>query len=83
MVSIIQAWRLFTEGRSFELIAASIVESCTLSEVLRSIHVRLLCVQRSPKDRPSMSFVVLMFGSESALPQPKQPVFFFNRKGYS
>ncbi|KAG6790532.1 hypothetical protein POTOM_006688 [Populus tomentosa] len=73
------AWRLFTEGRSSEIIAESIVESCNFSEVLRSIHIGLLCVQRSPRDRPSMSTVVMMLGSESELPQPKEPGFFTTR----
>lgn len=62
-----------------ELIAASIIETCNSSEVLRSIHVGLLCVQFSPNDRPSMSSVVLMLGSDGALPQPKQPGFFMER----
>ena len=39
----------------------------------------LLCVQQSPEDRPSMSTVVLMLSSDSALPQPKQPGFFSER----
>ena len=64
------------EGRSLELIDASMGDTCNLSEVLRSIHVGLLCVQRSPDDRPSMSSVILMLGSEGALPQPKRPGFF-------
>ncbi|KAG6756528.1 hypothetical protein POTOM_039958 [Populus tomentosa] len=70
------AWRLFIEGGSPELIAESIVESCNLYEALRSIQIGLLCVQRSPRDRPSMSTVVMMLGSESELPQPKEPGFF-------
>uniref|UniRef100_A0A5B7BIU9 Receptor-like serine/threonine-protein kinase n=1 Tax=Davidia involucrata TaxID=16924 RepID=A0A5B7BIU9_DAVIN len=74
------AWRLFEEGRSLELIDAFVSDSCYLSEVLRSIHVGLLCVQQSPEDRPSMSSVVLMLGSEGALLQPKQPGFFTERK---
>lgn len=64
------------EGRSLELIDASIGDTCNLSELLRSIHVGLLCVQRCPDDRPSMSSVILMLGSEGALPQPKEPGFF-------
>ncbi|CAL5335815.1 unnamed protein product [Camellia sinensis] len=47
-----------------------------LSEMLRSIHVALLCVQQCPEDRPSMSSVVLMLGSEGALSQPKLPGFY-------
>ncbi|XP_022717690.1 G-type lectin S-receptor-like serine/threonine-protein kinase SD1-1 [Durio zibethinus] len=73
------AWKLYAEGKSVELIAAPIRDNIYLSEVLRSIHIGLLCVQRSPEDRPSMSNVVLMLGGESPLPQPKQPGFFSER----
>ena len=44
-----------------------------MSEELRCIHLSLLCVQQRPEDRPSISSVVVMLGSENALPQPKQP----------
>ncbi|KAK3023849.1 hypothetical protein RJ639_044975, partial [Escallonia herrerae] len=67
------------EGRSLELIDAHMGDSCYLSEVLRSIHVALLCVQQSPEDRPSMSSVVLMLGGDGTLPQPKEPGFFTKR----
>ncbi|XP_059664042.1 G-type lectin S-receptor-like serine/threonine-protein kinase At4g27290 [Cornus florida] len=74
------AWRLFKEGRSLELIDAPLGEdSCCLSQVLRSIHIALLCVQQSLEDRPNMSFVVMMLGSEGALLQPKQPGFYTER----
>ena len=39
----------------------------------------LLCVQQCPDDRPSMSTVVLMLGSEGALGRPKEPGFFTGR----
>ncbi|XP_037493480.1 G-type lectin S-receptor-like serine/threonine-protein kinase At4g27290 [Jatropha curcas] len=74
------AWRLHMEGRSVEMIDALIKNSCNLNEVLRSIHIGLLCVQRSPEDRPSMSSVVFMLGGEGALPEPKQPGFFTERE---
>ena len=51
----------------------------SVSEVLRCIHVGLLCVQQKPEDRPNMSSVVLMLGSENSLPDPKQPGFFTER----
>ena len=54
-------------------------QSSTLSEVLRCIHISLLCVQQRPEDRPSMSFVIVMLGSDCALPQPKQPGFFLEK----
>jgi hypothetical protein len=62
-----------------ELIAESTIETCNLSEVLRVIQVGLLCVQESPEDRPSISYVVLMLGNEDELPQPKQPGYFTAR----
>ncbi|RVW68704.1 G-type lectin S-receptor-like serine/threonine-protein kinase [Vitis vinifera] len=74
------AWRLYRKGRSIELTDASIQQSCNPLEVLRSIHVGLLCVQQSPDDRPSMSSVVMMLGSEIALPQPREPGFFVARR---
>ena len=64
------------EDRYLELIDKSIGVTCNLPEVLRSINVGLLCVQRSLDDRPSMSSMVQMLGSEGALPQPKEPGFF-------
>ncbi|ONI12996.1 hypothetical protein PRUPE_4G196400 [Prunus persica] len=73
------AWRLWKEGRSLEMIDKCLSDSCTLSEVLRCIHVSLLCVQQLPEDRPTMSTVVLMLGGESALPQPKKPAFFLGK----
>ncbi|KAG5235603.1 G-type lectin S-receptor serine/threonine-protein kinase [Salix suchowensis] len=66
-------WKLYKQGRSLELIDELEVESCYVSEVLKSIHVGLLCVQHSPEHRPSMSTVVLMLGGDGVLPQPKEP----------
>ncbi|GLT83434.1 hypothetical protein SLE2022_017240 [Rubroshorea leprosula] len=72
-------WRLWMEERTLELIENSLVDKQFQSEVLRCIHVALLCVQQRPEDRPNMSSVLLMLGSESSLPQPKQPGFFIER----
>ncbi|KAJ4839038.1 hypothetical protein Tsubulata_025657, partial [Turnera subulata] len=73
------AWRLFREGKALELVAEFFVDSCEIWEVIRAIHIGLLCVQELPEDRPSMSTVVLMMGGEGALPDPKQPGFFTER----
>ena len=70
---------LHTEGRPLELLDASVKDSVTLHEVVRTIHVGLLCVQRNPEDRPSMSVVVLMLGGEGALPPPLKPGFYSER----
>ncbi|KAM7498793.1 hypothetical protein LguiA_023207 [Lonicera macranthoides] len=73
------AWKLHLEDRSTELMDKNVVESCHLSQVLRAIHVGILCVQQYPEDRPSMSAVVRMLSSENALAVPKQPGFYTER----
>jgi hypothetical protein len=55
-------------------------ECCKTNEFLRCVNVGLLCVQEDPTDRPTMSNVVFMLGSETAtLPTPKQPAFVVRR----
>ncbi|XVF77745.1 hypothetical protein PTKIN_Ptkin14bG0071600 [Pterospermum kingtungense] len=73
------AWRLWMDEKPLELIDEFLLHCCVVSEVLRCIHVGLLCVQKLPKDRPNMAAVVVMFGSEGSLPQPKQPGFYTER----
>ena len=70
---------LHRDGAPLELVERSLRDSCNIPEVLRSIHVALLCVQRSPEDRPNMSTAVLMLSSEIDLPEPKEPGFFTER----
>ncbi|XP_037487804.1 receptor-like serine/threonine-protein kinase SD1-7 isoform X2 [Triticum dicoccoides] len=71
------AWRLWEEGKATELVDSFIAASCPLHEVVRCIHVGLLCVQDHPNDRPLMSSVMFMLENKSAmLPPPKHPVYF-------
>ncbi|XP_061349733.1 G-type lectin S-receptor-like serine/threonine-protein kinase At4g27290 [Gastrolobium bilobum] len=67
------AWTLWKEDRPLDLIDIKIGNSCDVSEVLRCIHVSLLCVQQYPEDRPTMASVILMLGSEMELVEPKMP----------
>ncbi|KAL3620652.1 hypothetical protein CASFOL_035564 [Castilleja foliolosa] len=73
------AWTLYKEGNSCKLVDESLGDSFDMNEVVRSIHVGLLCVQRYPDDRPSMSTVVFMLGNDVELPQAKEPGFFTRR----
>ncbi|CAL5359530.1 unnamed protein product [Camellia sinensis] len=74
------AWNLWTEGRVSELLDPMMEGSFPMSKVLRCIQVGLLCVQKCPEDRPTMSSVFLMLVSDNAiLPQPKQPGFYTER----
>ena len=74
-----QAWTLWKEQNGLELIDSSIKDSCVVSEVLRCIHVSLLCVQQHPDDRPTMTSVIQMLGSEMEPVKPKEPAFFPTR----
>lgn len=79
--AIIQAWQLWNEGNAEDYVDPSIAGSWARAEVVRSIHVGLLCVQDSPSDRPAMSSVVFMLENEEATisAAPKQPVFTVRR----
>ncbi|KAL5131261.1 G-type lectin S-receptor-like serine/threonine-protein kinase [Glycine soja] len=46
------------------------------SEIIRYIHIGLLCVQQRPEDRPNMSSVTLFLNGEKLLPEPNQPGFY-------
>ncbi|EOA16238.1 hypothetical protein CARUB_v10004380mg [Capsella rubella] len=72
------AWKLWRNGSPLELLDVTIIESCDSSEVIRCIHIALLCVQENPIDRPNLSTVILMLTSNTiTLPVPHQPGFFF------
>ncbi|XP_048130342.1 G-type lectin S-receptor-like serine/threonine-protein kinase At4g03230 [Rhodamnia argentea] len=74
------AWLLWNEGKALELMDDSLPDSYIEFQGERSIHVGLLCVQKFPGDRPTMSSVVFMLTNQEAiLPQPKQPGFFMER----
>ncbi|KAF0910645.1 hypothetical protein E2562_004641 [Oryza meyeriana var. granulata] len=75
---IVYAWSLWKEGKTKNLVDSSIVESCSLDEVLLCIHVGLLCVEDNPNSRPLMSSVVSILenGSTAFLAMPNQPAYF-------
>ncbi|WJX93073.1 hypothetical protein P8452_74642 [Trifolium repens] len=77
---LLHTWKLWCEGKSLESIDPIHKESYIESEVMKCIHIGLLCVQQDAADRPTMSTVVLMLGSDTMpLPKPKQPAFSVGR----
>ncbi|XP_004293005.1 PREDICTED: G-type lectin S-receptor-like serine/threonine-protein kinase B120 isoform X2 [Fragaria vesca subsp. vesca] len=73
---ISKAWHLWKEGSSMELMDSTLRASCSSGEVIRCIHIGLLCVQERAIDRPTMSDVIsLLSNQSSALPLPKEPAF--------
>ncbi|PON85324.1 Protein kinase-like [Trema orientale] len=75
------AWRSWKDRKEVEFVDPWLMESSPPREVLRCMHIGLLCVQEDPEDRPKMSdVVVLLQGSESvSLSEPKQPAFVLGR----
>ncbi|CAG7884158.1 unnamed protein product [Brassica rapa] len=76
-------WRLWEDKSLPDLIDPGIKEDCNIDEVVRYIHIGLLCVQENPADRPTMSTIHQMLTTSSiTLPVPLPPGFFFgNRSG--
>ncbi|XP_070673507.1 G-type lectin S-receptor-like serine/threonine-protein kinase At1g61500 isoform X1 [Malus domestica] len=73
------AWQLWKEGRELELVDEMLAaESDSASEVMKCVHIGLLCVQDNAMDRPSMQDVVFMLNGSTTViggAQPKQPLF--------
>lgn len=70
------AWKLWLEENIISLIDPEVWDPCYESSMLRCIHIGLLCVQELPRERPSISTVVLMLISEiTHLPPPGKVAF--------
>ncbi|TYH84145.1 hypothetical protein ES332_D02G178900v1 [Gossypium tomentosum] len=69
------AWRHWREGTPLEVVDP-ILRDGSRSEIMRCIHLGLLCVQDNIDSRPTMASVVLMLSSYSiSLPVPSRPAF--------
>ncbi|KDP20816.1 hypothetical protein JCGZ_21287 [Jatropha curcas] len=73
------AWKNWREGTYMNLIDPILRTSGSTNEMMRCIHIGLLCVQENVADRPNMASVVLMLSSYSlTLPVPSKPAFFMH-----
>ncbi|KAI4298626.1 hypothetical protein L6164_032161 [Bauhinia variegata] len=73
------AWTLWKDGTPLEMLDPTLRESINPNEVIRCIHIGLLCVQEDPADRPTTQTILLMLESFSVtLPAPKEPAFFIH-----
>ncbi|KAG4923392.1 hypothetical protein JHK87_048932 [Glycine soja] len=73
---VYKAWKLWNEGEALNLTDTLLDGSCPPNQVLRYIHIGLLCTQDQAKERPTMVQVVSFLSNEIAeLPLPKQPGF--------
>ncbi|KAK4258886.1 hypothetical protein QN277_005285 [Acacia crassicarpa] len=75
------AWNNWTQKTPLELLDPTLRGSYSRNEVIRCIHIALLCVQENPSDRPSMANIVLMLNSYSVtLSLPRKPASFMRRR---
>ena len=72
---LLQAWRNWQNGTTQNIIDPTL-RSGSKMEMVRCIHIGLLCVQEKVAMRPNMGTVLLMLNSYSiTLPRPSQPAF--------
>ncbi|ONI10180.1 hypothetical protein PRUPE_4G032700 [Prunus persica] len=71
------AWHSWNEGRGLDLVDEVLADSYSSTEVMRCVHIGLLCVQDNAADRPTMPDVVFMLSRETDRPQPKRPIYTF------
>ncbi|XP_031392644.1 putative receptor-like protein kinase At4g00960 isoform X2 [Punica granatum] len=72
------AWKHWTDGTPMEVLDPILRDPCKRNEVIRCIHMSLLCVQQNPADRPTMSTIDNMHKNYTVtLPDPQPPAFGF------
>ncbi|KAF8082542.1 hypothetical protein N665_0820s0003 [Sinapis alba] len=71
-------WKSWRDGKLLDIVDPSLVETRGLSDdIMKCIHIGLLCVQEKAESRPTMASVVVMFNASSFnLPRPSQPPFY-------
>ena len=75
-------WKHWVEGTIAEITDTSLGRHYPMAEVLKCIG--LLCVQQNPTDRPSMSAIVAMLGSDTvSLEAPYRPAYVNRSRSYS
>ncbi|XP_061978505.1 cysteine-rich receptor-like protein kinase 10 isoform X2 [Populus nigra] len=72
-------WKHWRDGTPLEVLDPTLTDTYSRNEVIRCLHIGLLCVQEDPAIRPAMATIVLTLNSYSVtLPSPQEPAFFFH-----
>ncbi|KAF3784794.1 putative cysteine-rich receptor-like protein kinase 16 [Nymphaea thermarum] len=75
----LQAWTLWGNGTMSDLIDPVLGESAPTSQILRCLHIGLLCIQEDPARRPTMSAIIHMLECDAQiLPSPQQTPLVFS-----
>ncbi|KAF7114747.1 hypothetical protein RHSIM_RhsimUnG0078700 [Rhododendron simsii] len=77
---VYKAWDLWREGKALDIVLPFLRDQDSFPgpQVLRYIHIGLLCVQEFATDQPNMSKVAFMLCNETALLSLKQRAFIMN-----
>ncbi|CAN6353304.1 unnamed protein product [Urochloa humidicola] len=77
-------WEHWNKGNVMDLVDPSLIDHPPTEEMLKCIHIGLLCVQRKPSARPTMSWVNVMLSSSTVcLPSLCKSAFFFQEVSVS
>ncbi|KAL5197522.1 hypothetical protein ABZP36_001034 [Zizania latifolia] len=80
--AVYKVWENWTAGTVVEIKDPSLGGNCPGDQILKCIHIGLLCVQEDPADRPTMSTVNIMLSSSTvSLQAPSRPAFCFQKSG--
>ncbi|KAL2931212.1 Cysteine-rich receptor-like protein kinase 25 [Bienertia sinuspersici] len=73
-----RAWRLWNEEVSIDLVDKSIIgNDYACEEMVKCIHICLLCIQEDAGRRPRMASVVSALSGDSIVVPPPTPPYFF------
>ncbi|KAI3943985.1 hypothetical protein MKW92_012618 [Papaver armeniacum] len=82
---LLHTWRLWNEGKWSEVVDEGLGDLYS-SEVMKCVHIGLLCVQSRAIDRPTMAEVDFMLSGETDRQAPKEPPYTFpgssDKSGY-
>lgn len=78
LISIV--WKHWAEGTIAEMVDFSLGRNYPGAEVLKCVHIGLLCIQQNPANRPTMSEIIVMLNSDatSSMPAAARPTFFLD-----
>nr|CAB3459788.1 unnamed protein product [Digitaria exilis] len=65
VLDLVQVWEHWTRGNVVGLIDPSLSDHPPIEQVLKCLHIGLLCVQRNPAARPIMSWVNVVLNSST------------------
>ncbi|XP_038895941.1 putative receptor-like protein kinase At4g00960 [Benincasa hispida] len=72
------AWRNWQNGNTLHITDSTLTRG-SKKEMVRCIHIGLLCVQKNVAKRPTMVTILFILNSYSiTLPRPSQPAFIFS-----